>query len=179
MKNLRIVIIIFLLLTKAFAQTEDNSQRITITADINNDKINDKVIHNKDSNIFIFKYKKAGKSLTKEISFFKNYGNGITEMDFSFKNNVLIFKMSYAPKFLDNDTLKFEYDKLKDDWILKSVMIHRFNPMDPDLVVSDCLLTMKNKITISNSVYDDIEENITKKSKVYILTKKCKYKKGE
>ena len=100
-------------------------------------------------------------------------------MDFSFKNNTLIFNMSYAPKYLDNDTLKFEYNILKDDWVLKSVLIHRFNPMDSDLIISDCLLTMKNKLTITNSIYDDIEENITKSSKVYILTKKCKYKNGE
>jgi len=61
--------------------------------------------------------------------------------------------------------------------MLKSILIHRFNPMDPDLVASDCLLTMKNKISMTNSIYDDIEENITKSSKVYILNKKCKYNK--
>jgi hypothetical protein len=179
MKNLKIIIFLFLLTTKLTAQTVDNSQKINTIADINNDTINDTIIHNKDSNIFIFKYKKNEKSLIKEISFFKNYGNGITEMDFSVKNNILIFKMSYTPKFLDNDTLRFEYDKSKDDWVLKSILIHRFNPMDPDLVASDCLLTMKNKITVTNSVYDDIEENITKSSKVYILNKKCKYKKNQ
>jgi hypothetical protein len=179
MKNLKTIVFLFLLITKLTAQTVDNSQKINIIADINNDKINDTIIHNKDSNIFIFKFKKNGKSLIREVSFFKNYGNGITKMDFLVKNNILIFNMSYAPKFLDNDTLKFEYDKLKDNWILKSVLIHRFSPIDPDLVTSDCLLTMKNKITITNSVYDDIEENITKNSKAYILTKKCKYKKGE
>ncbi|PXY46054.1 hypothetical protein [Flavobacterium hydrophilum] len=179
MKRLKTLIFILILITKVNAQIVNNSQKNNIISDINNDKINDSIFHNKDLNIFIFKYKNYGKSVTKKISFFKNYGNGITEMDFSVKNNTLIFKMSYAPKFLDNDILKFEYDKTKNDWILKSILIHRFSPIDPDLLTSDCLLTMKNKITITNSVYDDIEENITKSSKEYILTKKCKYKKGE
>ena len=178
MKNLKILIFFFLITIKITAQTEDNYQK-NVTVDINNDKVNDVVTQNKNSNIFTFKYKKNGSSLIREINFFKNYGNGITDMDFSSKNNLLIFKMSYAPKFLDNDTLKFEYDMLKDDWVLKSVLIHRFSPIDPDLITSDCLLTMKNKLTITNSIYDDIEENMTKSSKVYILTKKCKYKKGE
>jgi hypothetical protein len=179
-KKINLAIFFFSLLTnQLISQTVTDSTTIKIHVDINNDKINDTVIHNKDSNIFIFKFKKNGKSLIREVSFFKNYGNGITKMDFSVKNNILIFKMSYAPRFLDNDTLRFEYDKLKDNWILKSVLIHRFSPIDPDLVASDCLITMKNKITITNSIYDDIEENITKTSKAYILTKKCKYKKGE
>lgn len=179
MKSLKNIIFVFLFITKVTAQTVDNSRKTNTIADINNDKINDTIVHNKDSNIFIFKYKINGKSLIKEVSFFKNYGNGITKMDFSVKNNVLIFKMSYAPRFLDNDTLRFEYDKLKDNWILKSVLIHRFSPIDPDLVASDCLITMKNKITITNSIYDDIEENVTKTSKAYILTKKCAYKKNQ
>ena len=179
MKNLKTFIFIFLFITKLNAQTVNNSQKIITIADINNDKINDSIFHNKDLNIFIFKYKKNGKYLIREVSFFKNYGSGITEMECTVKNNILIFTMSYAPKFLDKDTLKFQYDKLKDDWVLNSLLIHRFSPIDPDLVTSDCLLKMKNKITITNSLYDDIEENLTKKSKAYILTKKCTYKTGE
>lgn len=179
MKILKVIILFFLCTTKVTSQSILPSIKNIIISDVNNDKINDTVIQNKDSNIFIFKYKNNNKCLIREVNFFKNYGNNITEMELVVKNNILIFTMSYAPKFLDKDTLKFKYDNLKDDWVLISVLIHRFSPIDPDLVTSDCLLTMKNKITITNSIYDDIEENLTTKSKAYILTKKCKYKTGE
>jgi hypothetical protein len=77
-------------------------------------------------------------------------------MSFKVVKNNLIFGMSYAPKYLDKNILSFSYDKLKDDWLLKSIYSESFNPMDPDLIKTKCNFEPKKEIFLSKNNVDDV-----------------------
>ena len=161
MKNIKIIIIFSLLILsfQMFCQKKSDKNIYEIRLDINNDKVEDLVIHNKKQNHYEFKYNN-GKLKYKKITFFENYDSTSVNMDLKVVKNFLVFEMRYAPKYLDKNILSFSYDELKDDWLLKSIYSQNFNPMDPDLIKTKCIFELKKQISLNNNNADDIIQYI-------------------
>lgn len=155
-KNILLWVLLFFS-NQMFCQKGSNNNFNEIHADINNDKIEDIIIHSKKENHYEFRYNN-GKE--KKITFFEKYDSTMVDMDFEVLKTYLTFEMNYAPKYLDKNILNFTYDQLKDDWILISINSESFNSMDPDLIKTKCSFELKKKIFLSKNKVDDIIQEI-------------------
>lgn len=153
-----IIYILLLLGNQFFCQKKVISNYEEILIDINNDKIEDLVRHNKNLNIYEFSYN--DKKKVKKINFFNNYDSISVNMELKVIKNNLVFEMRYAPKYLDKNILSFSYDNLKDDWLLVSIFSESFNPMDPDLIKTKCFFESSKKILLSKNNVDDVLQKI-------------------
>ena len=93
MKNIKIIIIFSLLILsfQMFCQKKSDKNIYEIRLDINNDKVEDLVIHNKKQNHYEFKYNN-GKLKYKKITFFENYDSTSVNMDLKVVKNFLVFE---------------------------------------------------------------------------------------
>ena len=156
MRNLNSTIVFFtLFLSNLIFCQKNNDNNEVIRIDVNNDKIEDVVIHSKKENYYQFKYNN-GKLINKKITFFEKYDSISVKIDIKIINNYLVFEMRYAPKYLNKNTFNFIYNKEKDDWLLKSIYTEDFNPMDPDLIKTKCLFESKKELFLTKSNADDI-----------------------
>lgn len=155
-KNILLWVLLFLS-NQIFCQKHSNNNFNEIHVDINNDKIEDIVIHSKKENHYEFRYNN-GKE--KKITFFEKYDSISVDMEFKVLKTYLTFEMNYAPKYLDKNILNFAYDQLRDDWILISIYSESFNPMDPDLIKTKCSFELKKQIFLSKNKVDDIIQEI-------------------
>lgn len=163
-------ILYFMLFIISALYSQDNNVKISL--DINNDFINDTIIHDQNLNVFLFKDKKKNSSQT--INFFKNYDNKVATIIISKYKKDLNFELTFAPKYLDKEILNFEYDKLKDNWKLKTVSTHSFDPLNSEKNSEICIYKLKILIYLNEGFYDTVQEKISENSKEYFFDKKCK-----
>ncbi|MFC6269769.1 hypothetical protein [Frigoriflavimonas asaccharolytica] len=152
-----------LILSIAFFFTSNTfvySQIKTSEFDVNMDGKVDKVKLDTISNIYTFFYTKDNIIISKKIDFFKNYAATTAVIDMRIKDDNMTFKISYAPKYNDFDIVNFTYLKNKDDWYLSDILTHRFNPLDKNLISTEC--NFKNcklkKISLRKNNFEMIQQ---------------------
>lgn len=145
---------------------------VKISLDINNDFINDTIIHDKDLNVFSFKFNDGDSFQT--INFFKNYDKKVATIAMSKNKKHLKFELIFAPKYLDKEILNFEYDKLKNNWKLKTVTTHNFDPLNSEKKSKKCIYILKTLIYLNGGFYDIVQEKISENSKEFFFDKKCR-----
>jgi hypothetical protein len=158
---------IFLISNKSFCQELNE----IYVLDVNGDAIEDTIIHHTDSNTFNFKYKKKSIEINKKIYFFKNYGNNIAAINVTEKEKRIVFELTFPPKYLNKEILSFEYNKLKDNWILKKMVTYSFGP-NAEKQSEKCVYILKKQIVLCGDFYDEIPAD----SKEYFWSRKCKKK---
>lgn len=115
-----IINLLFFIYNLTFCQLSYDANFRETILDVNNDKINDTVTFDNKQNNFTFKYDKG--MILKKITFFENYPTSVFTYMHVVKN-YLTFEMKYAPKYLNKNIFSFSYSKVKDDWILVSVLL--------------------------------------------------------
>ncbi|KMQ65331.1 hypothetical protein ACM39_16800 [Chryseobacterium sp. FH2] len=152
-------IILFLL----FCTICSAQYKVIAKIDLDLDKIKDIVYKDPVNNRFIFEYKKSdiGKKVD-SIFFFSNYNDEAGIINLKIVRNIIIFKFTYAPKYLDYDLLSFTYDKVKRDWFLLNLSSYRTNPLNERLLTEKCQYKIPKKINFSlkKNNFDDVQENL-------------------
>lgn len=133
------------------------AQDQTYTFDLNQDNKKDTIVHTAADNSFTIKYSTGSKRIEKKINFFYGYGEGTANMSLGIKNGCLWFSIRFAPKYIDQDTLWFRYDKQKNDWLLIKMASYTFNTMDPRLISKTCHFALIKKIWLLHDRYERVQ----------------------
>lgn len=169
-QKIKIIFFMVLFFNTVFCQEFDKKYVLKVDCDA----INDSVIHHQDSNIFEFKYSKKEVKVHKKIFFFKNYNKDIATINVRNQEKRIVFELTFAPKYLDKEILSFEYDKAKDNWILKKIETENFNPMNSEEEAKKCVFKLKKQVLLEGDFYEAIQEKIQEQPKDFFLSKSCK-----
>lgn len=151
---LRVGIILLILLQYGYRCPAQNR---ALTMDINHDGKEDTVVHIAATNAFTIKYIAGAKRIEKQVLFFNGFGKGIANMSYGTNKGLLWFSIRFAPKYLDQDTLWFSYDKKKADWALLKMTTYQFNTIDPRLISQTCSFALKPKIWLLKDQYEYVQ----------------------
>lgn len=141
------------------------SQKIIKNFDVNMDGLKDKIEIDSISNIYIFNYLNQKRKSSKKIIFFKNFNSDAANIKMDMTNNILSFKVNYAPNYNDFDLVRFSYLKNKDDWYLLDIKTHRFNPLNKNFLTTECKITkgVKGKVSLLKNNFEMIQDLIESK----------------
>ncbi|PYF74793.1 hypothetical protein [Pedobacter nutrimenti] len=139
--------------------------------DVNHDGKPDFILHHPSTNTFEVDCSVGKQHFKKTIRFFEDYDQHLANMSYNTKNGLLWFSIRFAPKYLDQDTLWFRFDKNKKDWALQKVTSYRFNTMDPALISSTCTFVLKKKLWLLRDNYQLVQELMENRKNR--ISKKC------
>jgi len=173
MMKIKFKIGFFLFMQLLFSELHCQESLSKSIFDVNNDAVKDTIIHNLESNVLTFNFENRGINSTQEIYFFKNYAKNIANISVRKEGKSIVFQLTFAPQYLDTETLNFEYDISKKNWMLKTVTTHYFNPINPDEKSEKCVYKLKEIVYLEGGLYDSVQEKISENSNYFFKSKKC------
>lgn len=148
--------------------------QIIAKEDLNLDQKQDVIYKDSLTNRLIFEYDKSSGNKKDSIFFFSNYNAEAGSLNFKIVKNIITVKFTYAPKYLDFDSLSFSYDKQKKDWFLIDILSSRTNPLSERLMTENCKYKVPKNVNFSlkKNSFDDVQDRILDNKKFLIKCSK-------